>query len=102
MERSEIRGWWRTDDRPALRFAPCGLQADDAGGAPRDNRTHARARTSSAFEAGRRSHAAELARSGLLDLSVFEHQRFPLDDINRAISGLQNRNGGFSNYVIVL
>src|SRR5262245_14175850 len=44
---------------------------------------------------------AELARSGLLDLSVSEHQRFALDDINRAISGLQSRNGGFSNYVIV-
>jgi hypothetical protein len=44
---------------------------------------------------------AELARSGLLDLSVFEHQRFALDEIHRAISGLQNRNGGFSNYVIV-
>jgi threonine dehydrogenase-like Zn-dependent dehydrogenase len=44
---------------------------------------------------------AELVRSGLLDLSVFEHQRFALDDINRAISGLQNRNNGFSNCVIV-
>jgi hypothetical protein len=44
---------------------------------------------------------AELARAGLLDLSVFEHQRFPLEEVNRAISGLQNRNGGFSNYVIV-
>jgi alcohol dehydrogenase len=44
---------------------------------------------------------AELARVGLLDLSVFEHQRFPLEQVNHAISGLQNRNGGFSNYVIV-
>jgi alcohol dehydrogenase len=44
---------------------------------------------------------AELARAGLLDLSVFEHNTFPLDDINNAISGLQARNGGFSNYVIV-
>jgi alcohol dehydrogenase len=44
---------------------------------------------------------AELARVGLLDLSVFEHQRFPLEEINHAISGLQSRNGGFSNYVVV-
>ena len=44
---------------------------------------------------------AELARTGLLDLSVFEHNRFPLADVNNAISGLQSRNGGFSNYVIV-
>jgi alcohol dehydrogenase len=44
---------------------------------------------------------AEMARAGTLDLSVFEHRRFPLADINRAISGLKDRNGGFSNYVIV-
>jgi len=42
-----------------------------------------------------------LARAGLLDLSVLEHQCFPLADVNRAISGLASRNGGFSNYVIV-
>jgi alcohol dehydrogenase len=44
---------------------------------------------------------AEMARAGTLDLSVFEHRRFPLADINEAISGLKDRNGGFSNYVIV-
>jgi alcohol dehydrogenase len=53
------------------------------------------------FTSAQGQEMAELARSGLLDLSVFEHQRFALDDVNRAISGLQNRNGGFSNYVIV-
>ena len=42
-----------------------------------------------------------MARAGTLDLSVFEHRRFPLADINQAISGLKDRNGGFSNYVIV-
>lgn len=44
---------------------------------------------------------AELARSGLLDMSVFEHRRFPLEEVNAAISGLPDRNGGFSNYVII-
>ena len=44
---------------------------------------------------------AELARAGLLDMSVFEHRRFPLEEVNNAISGLSDRNGGFSNYVIV-
>jgi alcohol dehydrogenase len=53
------------------------------------------------FTAAQGQEMAELARAGLLDLSVFEHQRFPLEEVNRAISGLQNRNGGFSNYVIV-
>jgi len=31
---------------------------------------------------------------------VFEHVAFPLDQVNEAISGIANRNGGFSNYVI--
>src|SRR5215468_10851971 len=53
------------------------------------------------FTSAQGQEMAELGRVGLLDLSVFEHQRFALDDINRAISGLHNRNGGFSNYVIV-
>jgi len=53
------------------------------------------------FTAAQGQEMAELARAGLLDLGVFEHQRFPLGEVNRAISGLQNRNGGFSNYVIV-
>jgi alcohol dehydrogenase len=53
------------------------------------------------FTAAQGQEMAELARAGLLDLSVFEHQQFPLEEINHAISGLQNRNGGFSNYVIV-
>jgi threonine dehydrogenase-like Zn-dependent dehydrogenase len=53
------------------------------------------------FTAAQGQEMAELARARLLDLSIFEHQRFALDDVNRAISGLQNRNGGFSNYVIV-
>jgi alcohol dehydrogenase len=44
---------------------------------------------------------AAMAAVGTLDLSVFEHQRFPLDEVNHAISGLADRNGGFSNYVIV-
>ena len=44
---------------------------------------------------------AAMAAAGTLDLSVFEHQRFPLKDVNHAISGLADRNGGFSNYVIV-
>jgi alcohol dehydrogenase len=44
---------------------------------------------------------AEMARVGTLHLDVFEHQRFALADVNRAISGLKDRNGGFSNYVIV-
>jgi len=53
------------------------------------------------FTSAQGQEMAELARAGLLDLSVFEHQCFPLEEVNRAISGLERRNGGFSNYVIV-
>jgi alcohol dehydrogenase len=53
------------------------------------------------FSAAQGQEMAEMARAGTLDLSVFEHQRFPLADINNAISGLKARNGGFSNFVVV-
>ncbi|WP_313805572.1 alcohol dehydrogenase catalytic domain-containing protein [Sphingobium sp.] len=43
---------------------------------------------------------AVLAETGALDMSVFEHQGFPLEDINEAISGLSARKGGFTNFVI--
>lgn len=43
----------------------------------------------------------EMARTKVVDLSVFEHEVAQLDDINEAISGVGNRHGGFSNYVIV-
>lgn len=43
---------------------------------------------------------AALVESGALDVSVFEHQGHPLEDINAAISGMTARKGGFSNFVI--
>lgn len=44
---------------------------------------------------------ADLAEIGAVDLSVFEHEVFKLDEVNTALSVLKNRNGGFSNYVLV-
>lgn len=43
---------------------------------------------------------AALARTGLLDMSLFKTEAYPLDRVNEAISGLAKRDGGFSNYVI--
>jgi len=43
---------------------------------------------------------AALAESGLLDLSIFQHEIYPLEKVNEAISGIGARNGGFSNYVV--
>ena len=53
------------------------------------------------FTAAQGQEMAELAKAGLLNMSVFEHHSFPLEEVNKAISGLADRNGGFSNYVIV-
>ena len=41
-----------------------------------------------------------LAESGLLHLSVFEHEASPLERINEAMEGMDSRRGGFSNFVI--
>lgn len=44
---------------------------------------------------------ADLAEVGAVDLSVLEHERFPLSDVNTALAVFKNRNGGFSNYVVI-
>lgn len=43
---------------------------------------------------------ADMAATGQIDLSIFEHEIFKLDDVNDALSVMKNRHGGFSNYVI--
>lgn len=52
------------------------------------------------FTAGQGQEMADMVEAGVVFLSVFEHQRFPLADINRALAGIENRDGGFGNYVI--
>jgi threonine dehydrogenase-like Zn-dependent dehydrogenase len=44
---------------------------------------------------------AAMPGAGTLDLSVFEHVRVPLAEVNRALDGSQFRDGGFTNVVIV-
>ena len=44
---------------------------------------------------------ADLAGAGVLDLSVFEHHTFPLENINEALDRLPVRRGGFTNFVSV-
>ncbi len=43
---------------------------------------------------------ADMAGTGVLDLSVFEHESYPLSAVNEAIGNLPRRHGGFSNFVI--
>jgi len=42
-----------------------------------------------------------MAEAGTLDLSVFQHVRIRLSEVNRALDGSQFRDGGFTNLVIV-
>lgn len=44
---------------------------------------------------------AHMADAGTLDLGVFEHERFPLECVNDAIAAVEQRNGGFTNIVIM-
>jgi threonine dehydrogenase-like Zn-dependent dehydrogenase len=52
------------------------------------------------FSAGEGQAMADMAAAGTVDLSVLENVSFPLEQINEAISGIADRNGGFSNFVI--
>lgn len=52
------------------------------------------------FTAQQGREMAGYAATGMLDLSIFEHEVFPLEQVNEAISGIKARNGGFSNFVI--
>jgi alcohol dehydrogenase len=53
------------------------------------------------FSPGEGQALAGMAAAGTLDLSVFEHQRHALADINEALSAIPQRNGGFTNFVVI-
>jgi D-arabinose 1-dehydrogenase-like Zn-dependent alcohol dehydrogenase len=53
------------------------------------------------FSTGEGQELAEMARAGTLDLSVFEHRRIPLRNVNEGLSSLQDANPGFNNFVVI-
>ena len=53
------------------------------------------------FSTGEGQELAEMARAGTLDLSVFEHRRIPLRNVNEGLSSLQDSNRGFNNFVVI-
>jgi D-arabinose 1-dehydrogenase-like Zn-dependent alcohol dehydrogenase len=53
------------------------------------------------FSTAQGQELAHMVQTGTLDLSYLEHERFSLDNVNEAISGLNHRRGGFSNYVVI-
>lgn len=52
------------------------------------------------FTTAQGQQMADFVEAGMVDMSVFEHRIFPLEKINDAIGGIENRSGGFSNFVI--
>lgn len=52
------------------------------------------------FTSGEGQAMADMVEAGLLDLSPLEHRVIPLEQVNEAISGIAERNGGFSNFII--
>jgi len=53
------------------------------------------------FSTAEGQELAEMARVGTLDLSVFEHRRIPLRNVNEGLSSLQDANRGFNNFVVI-
>ncbi|MFC9557352.1 alcohol dehydrogenase catalytic domain-containing protein [Rhodococcus sp. NPDC056960] len=52
------------------------------------------------FSVAEGQEMARMAESGTLDLSVFEHEVYPLSEVNEALAAVENRRGGFTNVVV--
>ena len=52
------------------------------------------------FTTGEGEDMAAMAGAGTLDLSVLEHRVSPLSKVNEVLAGMDNRDGGFTNFVI--
>ena len=53
------------------------------------------------FSAAEGQDLADMARCGTLDLSVFKHRCFSLPNVNELLDNIQDRNGGFTNFVVI-
>ncbi|MCQ9146158.1 alcohol dehydrogenase catalytic domain-containing protein [Ochrobactrum sp. BTU2] len=53
------------------------------------------------FDVSEGEDMMRMAQAGTLDLSVFEHRTFSLDQIGEALDAVDNRAGGFSNVVVM-
>jgi len=53
------------------------------------------------FATGEGQELAEMARAGTLDLSVLEHRRIALKNVNEGLTSLQDANRGFNNFVVI-
>ena len=52
------------------------------------------------FTTGEGEEMAAMAAAGTLDVSPLEHRIFPLSQVNDAMAALNNRDGGFTNFIV--
>ncbi len=52
------------------------------------------------FTTGEGEDMAAMVAAGTLDVSVLEHRVFPLSHVNDAMAALDDRNGGFTNFIV--
>jgi D-arabinose 1-dehydrogenase-like Zn-dependent alcohol dehydrogenase len=52
------------------------------------------------FTTGEGGEMAAMAGAGTLDLSALEHRVSPLSEVNEVLAGMDQRNGGFTNFII--
>jgi D-arabinose 1-dehydrogenase-like Zn-dependent alcohol dehydrogenase len=52
------------------------------------------------FTTGEGEDMVAMAAAGTLDLSILEHRVSPLSKVNEVLAGMDDRNGGFTNFVI--
>jgi D-arabinose 1-dehydrogenase-like Zn-dependent alcohol dehydrogenase len=52
------------------------------------------------FTTGEGEEMAAMVAAGTLDLSALEHRISPLSRVNEVLAGMDDRNGGFTNFVI--
>ncbi len=52
------------------------------------------------FTTGEGEELAAMAAAGTLDVSVLEHRVFSLSQVNEALAGMDDRAGGFTNFIV--
>jgi alcohol dehydrogenase len=52
------------------------------------------------FTTGEGEDMAAMVAAGTLDVSLLEHRIFPLSQVNDAMAALNDRNGGFTNFIV--
>ena len=52
------------------------------------------------FTTGEGDEMAAMVAAGALDVSVLEHRISPLSQVNEVVAGMDDRDGGFTNFIV--